>query len=305
VETPAALFFVCKALPERNCRTKPGLNKQVQHIVQDLTIQKKTMRPIFTIICCVALTAVARAEEFDANAKVKGQRADADADAQVQAQQPVVVPKVNQGVNPKFQTQGANRFQTQGGNRFQGNRNLSRAPFRNGPGNNNQAVRAFHHQHFNISTAPNPRIATVKFRANNRIEGSERWQGQRYSAFRSYHAQWHDRNWWRQHHTRIVLIGGGYYYWDGGYWYPAWGYDQGYAYYPYDGPIYTGSADVSPGDTVADVQAALQEQGYYHGEVDGLLGPLTRAALAEYQQAHGLYTTAAIDEPTLASLGMG
>jgi peptidoglycan hydrolase-like protein with peptidoglycan-binding domain len=55
---------------------------------------------------------------------------------------------------------------------------------------------------------------------------------------------------------------------------------------------------------VANVQAALQEQGYYQGEVDGLLGPLTREAIAGYQRDNGLYTTSSIDEPTLASLGM-
>ena len=56
---------------------------------------------------------------------------------------------------------------------------------------------------------------------------------------------------------------------------------------------------------IANVQTALQQEGYYQGDVDGLLGPLTRAALADYQRDHNLYTTAAIDEPTLASLGMG
>jgi peptidoglycan hydrolase-like protein with peptidoglycan-binding domain len=56
---------------------------------------------------------------------------------------------------------------------------------------------------------------------------------------------------------------------------------------------------------IADVQSALQEQGYYHGEVDGLLGPLTREALAAYQSAQGLYATATIDQPTLESLGLG
>ena len=52
-------------------------------------------------------------------------------------------------------------------------------------------------------------------------------------------------------------------------------------------------------------QSALQDQGYYRGEVDGLLGPLTRQALAEYQQANGLYATQTIDQPTLQSLGLG
>jgi len=53
------------------------------------------------------------------------------------------------------------------------------------------------------------------------------------------------------------------------------------------------------------VQASLQEMGYYKGEVDGLLGPLTREALTSYQSDNGLYTTATIDEPTLDSLGLG
>ena len=55
---------------------------------------------------------------------------------------------------------------------------------------------------------------------------------------------------------------------------------------------------------MADVQAVLQEQGYYTGEVDGLVGPLTRDALAAYQQAAGLPPTASVDEPTLESLGL-
>jgi len=52
------------------------------------------------------------------------------------------------------------------------------------------------------------------------------------------------------------------------------------------------------------VQSALQEQGYYQGEIDGVLGPETRAALAEYQSAQGLEPTGAVDEPTLETLGM-
>jgi peptidoglycan hydrolase-like protein with peptidoglycan-binding domain len=55
---------------------------------------------------------------------------------------------------------------------------------------------------------------------------------------------------------------------------------------------------------IANVQGALQQQGYYQGEVDGLLGPQTRAALANYQRNHGLYMTSAIDRPTLESLGI-
>ncbi len=77
------------------------------------------------------------------------------------------------------------------------------------------------------------------------------------------------------------------------------------AYYPYDGPIYVGQSAAPLDQVIADVQSALQQQGYYHGEVDGLLGPLTREALANYQHDQGLYATETIDQPTLESLGLG
>jgi hypothetical protein len=192
---------------------------------------------------------------------------------------------------------------TPGGNaRLQTQRNASTAPFRGAPRGQANAQR-FQARQFNLANKPNPAITSVKFRANNQIQGSQNWQGQHYQAFRAYRSQWHDRGWWGQHYSRVGLFGGGWYYWNSGFWYPAWGYDPGYSYYPYDGPIY-GYNNLPPDQVVANVQTALQEQGYYHGEVDGLLGPLTRAAIADYQRDQGLYITSAIDEPTLAALGM-
>ena len=76
-------------------------------------------------------------------------------------------------------------------------------------------------------------------------------------------------------------------------------------YYAYDAPIYAGQRALPPDKVIANVQAVLQEMGYYKGEVDGLLGPLTRAALTGYQTDKGMTVTAVIDEPTLNSLGMG
>ena len=113
---------------------------------------------------------------------------------------------------------------------------------------------------------------------------------------------WHDRVWWNNHYNRVVFVFGGWYYWNAGWWYPAWGYAPN-PYYAYDGPIY-GYNGLPPDQVIANAQAALQQQGYYQGEADGLLGPLTRAAVADYQRDHGLYMTSAIDRPTLASLGM-
>jgi len=189
-----------------------------------------------------------------------------------------------------------------GNARLQTQRNISTAPFR-GAARGQANAQRFQARQFNLANKPNPAIASTKFRANNQIQGSQNWQGQHYQAFRAYRSQWHDRGWWGNRYNRIGLFGGGYYYWDNGFWYPAWGYDPGYSYYPYDGPIY-GYNNLPPDQVVANVQTALQEQGYYHGEVDGLLGPLTRAAIADYQRDQGLYITSAIDEPTLAALGM-
>jgi hypothetical protein len=170
---------------------------------------------------------------------------------------------------------------------------------------NPQSVQRIQSQHVNFHARPSTTVNSVQFNQNYRINGSENWHGQHYDVFRTYHPQWHDRGWWHSHHNHLVLIGGGWYFWNAGYWFPAWGYDSAAAYYPYDGPIYVGSNPRPFDQVVADAQSVLQEQGYYHGEVDGLVGPLTREALAEYQSAQGLEATAAIDQPTLESLGLG
>ncbi len=169
---------------------------------------------------------------------------------------------------------------------------------------NKETVQKFHSEHLNFHSKPNSAIVSATFNQNFHIKGSENWKGNHYEVFKSYHPQWHDQGWWHSHHNHIVLIGGGWYYWNAGYWYPAWGYDTAAAYYPYDGPIYVGDNATPPDQVVADVQSTLQQQGYYHGEVDGLLGPLTQSALADYQRAKGLDETAAVDEPTLAALGL-
>jgi len=167
------------------------------------------------------------------------------------------------------------------------------------------AGKPFKPQHFNVASKgkPNPAKApAVKFQQNERIQGSQNWQGANYQVFRNYKSEWHDKGWWRSHYPRVVFVFGGWYYWNAGYWFPAWGYAPN-AYYFYNGPIY-GYHGMPPDQVIANVQAALQQQGYYQGDVDGLLGPLTRDAIANYQRDHGLYVTSAIDQPTLQSLGM-
>jgi hypothetical protein len=168
-----------------------------------------------------------------------------------------------------------------------------------------QQVQQIKAQHTNFRAQPKPQqVPAATFNQNYRIQGSDQWQGQQYEVFRSYHPERHDQGWYRSRYNRVELIGGGYYFWNNGYWYPAWGYSPSAEYYAYDGPIYVGQRAQPPDQVIADVQAALQQMGYYQGEVDGLLGPLTRQALTAYQADQGLMTTAAIDQPTLDSLGL-
>ena len=168
-----------------------------------------------------------------------------------------------------------------------------------------QQVQQIKLQHANFRAQPKPQqIPAVTYNQNYRIQGSDRWQGQHYEVFRSYHPEWHDQGWYHSHYQRVELIGGGYYFFNAGYWFPAWGYSPSAQYYAYDGPIYSGQHAEPPDKVIADVQGVLQQMGYYKGEVDGLLGPMTREALTAYQGEQGLTQTAAIDEPTLDALGM-
>ncbi len=169
-----------------------------------------------------------------------------------------------------------------------------------------QKVQQIQQQHVSFHAQPRPdKVPAVTFSANFRIQGSEQWQGPQYEVYRSYRPERHDQGWYHSRYKRVELIGGGYYYFNNGYWYPAWGYNSTNEYYAYDAPIYVGKRAEPPDKVIADVQAVLQEMGYYKGEVDGLLGPLTREALTGYQADQGLVATAVIDEPTLDALGMG
>jgi hypothetical protein len=169
-----------------------------------------------------------------------------------------------------------------------------------------QKVQQIRQQHATFRAQPRIDIApAVTFTPNYRIQNSERWQGPQYEVYRSYRPERHDQGYYRSKYQRVELIAGGYYYFNNGYWYPAWGYSPREEYYAYDAPIYVGKTAEPPDKVIANVQAVLKDMGYYRGEVDGLLGPLTREALTGYQTDNGMTVTAVIDEPTLESLNMG
>jgi Putative peptidoglycan binding domain len=154
-------------------------------------------------------------------------------------------------------------------------------------------------------------VTSTAIREQRRAAFSNNWRGdwfagRQYWAFRNYRREWHDRGWWHHHCDQIVFVTVYSqpfpFYFNAGYWYPAWGYYAD-AYYPYDGPIYCYN-DLPPDEIVTNVQEQLYDEGYYDGPIDGILGPDTRAAIADYQADHGLAVTAAIDEPTVESLGL-
>ncbi len=62
---------------------------------------------------------------------------------------------------------------------------------------------------------------------------------------------------------------------------------------------------VTPSGQVQQAQLILQQQGTYHGAIDGIAGPSTIAAIRLYQQAHTLAPTGTLDPPTQASLNIG
>lgn len=144
--------------------------------------------------------------------------------------------------------------------------------------------------------------ATRDWQNRHGYEHSE-WNRRRWRQHHHWDRRHRSRSWWRSHYTRFALFGGGYYYWNGGYWYPAYGYDPRFTTYVYDAPIY-GYGGLAPGQIVAQVQARLQRLGYDAGGVDGAFGPATRGALIEFQEDNGLPPTGEIDEITLEALGL-
>jgi Putative peptidoglycan binding domain len=279
------------------------------------------MRILLVLTCCVGLTLFAGAAQQDDQGNQQYKK---KGGGQAPQQQAVVQPKTKvQGkthYNANFQQPATVHYKGTGKNaknwqgpvaggnpNFSSQTNVSaKNTTLNKTTNINKNItvnKNFKVQKFNLGNQPSGKYQAVKFNGNFHIAGAQNWKGSKYVVFQNYHPQWHDQGWWRSRHNNIVFVFGAPYFWDSGYWYPAWGYDPGASYY-YDGPIYASSPEYDPGQVVANVQSALQQQGYYQGEIDGILGPQTRASLAEYQSAQGLEPTGAVDEPTLETLGM-
>jgi hypothetical protein len=149
-----------------------------------------------------------------------------------------------------------------------------------------------------------------------------RQSDQRFSNLRNHIVSQHDANWhndWDRrhahfdHHRFFVFIDGFWCGLDAGY---PWDYLPYYPndYYPYDYYTDTNSYDnsngtdytVNPADsaTVQAVQTRLLNLGYYNGSIDGVFGPSTRDAVADFQTANQLNVTGSLSLDTLQLLGL-
>src|SRR6266487_3479869 len=87
------------------------------------------------------------------------------------------------------------------------------------------------------------------------------------------------------HFNNVVFIGDfGFPWW--------WGWGSGYPYGYYGGYNYGGYGagygySDSSGSRVAELQTRLASAGYYHGAIDGIMGPATRRAIRAYERDHG------------------
>jgi hypothetical protein len=107
--------------------------------------------------------------------------------------------------------------------------------------------------------------------------------------------------------------------WGGPWWWGWDGWAYPYAYYDYGYPYgydYSANYDDPPpsdsqygskeywSDLAMSVQTKLTDDGYYHGQIDGVLGSGSLEAIRQFQSDHGLAVTGKIDPKLLDALGI-
>ena len=158
-----------------------------------------------------------------------------------------------------------------------------------------------------------PRMGNTRYYGGTRYSAARSYAGQQYAGTRYYGGTHYYGS-----GTRYYYGGGSYPY--NGYYsgWPSsnWGYGTSWGYspysyyggYPYSGynnyysyytPRYGYNASM-----VAAVQRRLGQLGYYHGMVDGVIGPQTRGAIAAFESRNGLAVDGTISRPLLETLGL-
>ncbi|HWY41099.1 MAG TPA: peptidoglycan-binding domain-containing protein [Chthoniobacterales bacterium] len=182
------------------------------------------------------------------------------------------------------------------------------------------------------------RTGAGQFRNGNRL--APNWRNH---VVAQHSANWH-RDWDRHHDhffhgNRFVFIDGFWWgfglgfdpwWWD--YPYYGYGYPYNYGYYPngyndygygYNDPgtyddqngyqngyddqsryQQNGYGDQSANSSVAAAQDRLTQEGFYRGQIDGVLGPETRHAIVRFQTKHGLGISGELTTETLNAMGL-
>lgn len=243
-----------------------------------------------------------------------------------------------QSVNPNFGAQrfaqgnsGANHF-----NRFANGSRVGRTG--NGFASNNHAIA--NHQHAGSGQFHNAQGGRLAPNWRNHVVGQH--AGNWHSNWSHNHSHWwHGHNWcWIGSSWFAFDVGFWPWWWDYPYYY-GYGYGSPYGYgygynnygygngYGYDyGSNYSdpGTYDSQPADqngyyddqsnsqngyhdqsansSVAGAQDRLTQEGFYHGQIDGVLGPETRHAIVRYQTKHGLRISGELSRETLDAMGL-
>jgi putative peptidoglycan binding protein len=162
-----------------------------------------------------------------------------------------------------------------------------------------------------------PRMGTTRYYGGTRYSGTRSYAGRQYAGTGYYGGTRYYGNYYGGG-TRYYYGGGSYPYYGYSSGWPSsnWGYGTSWGYspysyyggYPYSGynnyysyytPTYGYNASM-----VAAVQRRLGQLGYYHGVVDGVIGPQTRGAIAAFESRNGLAVDGTISRPLLDSLGL-
>ena len=171
---------------------------------------------------------------------------------------------------------------------------------------------------------PSHRYQQNRQNMTSRTGNTRYYAGTRYSGTRNYTGPqqhgttYYGRNGYYGGGTR-GYYGGSYpsYSYYSGWPYSTWGYGTSWGYYPYSywggypygsyngyysyyTPTYGYNASL-----VAAVQRRLGQLGYYHGVVDGVVGPQTRDAIAAFESRNGLVVDGRISRPLLDTLRLG
>ena len=117
-------------------------------------------------------------------------------------------------------------------------------------------------------------------------------------------SHWNHNRHYRSQSNVYFNFGFGYPYSGYGYGYPYYGaYPYGYGYYTPRVEVYATNG-ITDDATVAAVQRRLARGGYYHGSIDGVIGPGTRTAIRGFERNNGLPVDGVIDRQLLRTMGL-